>query len=298
MAGSGVRWCGGVVLRSLVLVIAAVRVAAADPEPIRVEYTAPEGCPADVIPRLVARAAVVPGDAPDARRFALRVTAGDGGFRGELTVGGEGTREVTGATCEETVAALVLVAALAVEERAAAPPPPPPPPLPRAPTARWTWSFGAGVARYEGMTPTPIFGVPIHLAASRGRLRLRVTFDATGDDQLAMSTFRWTAGRIDACPYAIAAGSIELAPCAGLQAGALTGRGTSVAQASSATRPWLAPELAARAALRIGPAAVEVEGTAAAPLVRDRYYIAPSTTVHQVPAVAFGVGADIAVHFR
>jgi hypothetical protein len=296
MAPSGVRWFRGGV-RPLVLVIATARAAAADPEPIRVDYSAPDGCPADVVARLVAHAAVVPSNAPDARRFALRVADDDGGFRGELTVGGEGTREVTGATCEETVAALVLVAALAVEERAAAPSPPMPRPA-RSPAPRWTWSFGAGVARYEGMTPTPIFGVPIHLAASRGRLRLRVTFDATGDDQLAMSTFRWTAGRIEACPYAIAAGSIELAPCGGVQVGALTGRGTTVDQASGATRPWVAPELAARAALRIGPAAVEVEGTAAAPLVRDRYYIAPSTTVHQVPVVAFGVGADVAVHFR
>jgi len=54
----------------------------------------------------------------------------------------------------------------------------------------------------------------------------------------------------------------------------------------------------ARLAVRLGPVALEIEGTAAAPLVRDRYYLAPASTVHQVPDVAFGVGTSIAFEFR
>lgn len=292
------------VRRSLVLalVLGVARAASAEPEPIRIEYTAPLGCPAepDVVHRLVDRASVARIDAPGERVFALTITSDETGFRGELAVRGSEvtTREVTGATCDETVAALVLVAALAVEERAsAAPAPPPPPPRPSPRGASWRLAIGAGVARYEGMTPSAIYGVPIHVAATRERVQLRLTFDATGSDQLAMTEFRWTAGRIDACPYVIAAGRIELAPCAGFGAGVLTGKGTNVGQAASDTRPWLAPELAGHVALQLGRAALEVEGTAAAPLVRDRYYIAPSTTVHQVPAVAFGVGADVALRF-
>ncbi len=270
----------GRLVLTLALALATTRVAAAD-----IHYVAPAGCPteADVASQL---------EALRGSELALTIEPDATGFRGALTVP-EGTREVTGATCDETVAALVLVALLAVEQRAAPRPAPPP----RVVEPRWRWWVGAGVARYEGMTPTPIVGVPLHLAASRGRAQLRLTFDATGSDQLAMTTFRWTAGRIEAC-YAVATGRLELAPCGGVQAGVLTGSGTNVDQAASDTRPWVAPELAARAALRIGPAALEVEATAAAPLVRDRYYIAPSTTVHQVPAVAFGVGTDLAMRFR
>jgi hypothetical protein len=272
-------------------------VATAAPEPIRVEYRAPATCPgeAEVVGRLVAKAAVTRVDAREARVFALSVERDHDGFRGRLDVrGSDGIaagREVNGATCDEAIAALVLVAALAAEDRA------PAPAASRA-TAGWRFAFGAGFARYEGMTPEAIYGVPIHLAARRDKTELRATFDATGSDQLAMTSFRWTAGRAEVCRYVAAIGPLEAAPCAGFEAGALSGRGTNVGQASDDTRPWFAPELTGRVALRIGRAAVELEGTAEAPVVRDRYYIAPATTVHQVPALAFGLGASLGVQFR
>ena len=286
------------VLRSvlvLALGVLTARVAHADPEPIRIAYSAPAGCPseAEVIARLEAQAEIRPVSDASARSFAFSIATGQvgDGFRGELAVTGGGTpaaRVVTGGTCRETVAALVLVAALAVEERAPARPA-------EHAAVPWQLAFGAGFARYDGMTPSALYGVPLSLAASHGRAELRVAFDATTSDAGAMATFHWLAGRIEACPYVPRIGRFELAPCAGLQAGAVTSRGTAVGQASSDTRPWLAPELAGHVALRIGRVAVEVEATAAAPIVRDRYYIAPSTTVYQVPRVAFGVGAGLAV---
>jgi hypothetical protein len=292
--------------RSLVVAVAAgaARAAHADPEPIRFSYAAPSDCPseADVIARLAERAhvqRVEPGGAPS-RMFAIEIAKDPAGYRGALSVDGS-ARDVTAATCDEVVGALVLVAALAVQERAPAPraiaPPAPPPPAPVI-APRWRFAAGAGVARYSGMTPSARVGVPVYVDARRGASELRATFDATASDDGAIATFRWTAGRIEGCPYALTLGRVDLAPCAGVQVGALSGKGTAVDQAASDTRLWLAPEAVGRVRLHVGPAAAEVEAAAAAPLERDRYYFAPANTVHQVPSVVFEIGASVAIEFR
>ena len=277
--------------------------------PVPITYSAPPECPAQASVEAAIAAKLAQGAAPG--RVAITIQGDDiVGYHGALVVGsGEGgaRRDVQGATCDETVAALVLVAAIAIEASAApraapparpapppAPPPVPPPPRPSHP-ARVRLSAGAGFARYSGMTPSALYVVPLHVAARRKSFELRASFDATRRDDLATSTFRWTAGRIDACYDVLATARFAIAPCGGLQVGALTSKGRMVDAIDGDTRPWLAPALTARASVRLGPAAFAVEALAAAPLVRDRYYIAPSTTIHQVPWIAFGVGAGVAV---
>src|SRR5882724_10437699 len=112
----------------------AARVAAAEPEPIRITYAAPAGCPgeAEVVARLDTRASAtrVPDGAHGTRTFALTIARDADGFRGSIAVddtagGTPAAREVMAATCDEVVGALVLVAALAVQERAATPAPAP-----------------------------------------------------------------------------------------------------------------------------------------------------------------------------
>lgn len=290
---------------SFALVVVA-RVAAADPEPIRLAYDAPAGCPAeaDVVARLADHASMRRVSAGAAREFSLAIAHDEAGFRGVLAVhdgaAPAATRDVAAASCDEVVSALVLVAALAIEERAPSVVEPAPPPEPRhaATETPWRLAVGAGVARYSGMTPSALFGVPIYVAASHGRQQLRATFDTTASDDVAMASFRWTAGRIEGCPIAWQLGAFSAAPCAGVQLGALRGSGATAMGATTGTRPWIAPELVGRLAVRFGRAALELEGTAAAPLVRDRYYLAPSTTIHQVPALAYGVATSVAIEFR
>jgi hypothetical protein len=282
--------------------------AAADPEPIRLTYAAPPECPgeAEVVAELAQHADVQRVDSLTARAFMLVIARDDAGFHGELSVhdGGEApaARDVHGGTCEEVVTALVLVTALAIQERTAPPPAAPPAvpsaPAPPPPEPGLRLAAGAGVARYSGVTPSARIGVPVFLAAIRGHQQLRVTFDTTASDDVAMASFRWTAGRVEGCPYTWQISRVAAAPCAGLQLGALTGSGTATAQASSGTRPWIAPEVVARVDVQLGRVAIGAEGTAAAPLVRDRYYIAPATTIHQVPAVSYSVGTSVGIAFR
>ena len=109
------------------------------------------------------------------------------------------------------------------------------------------------------------------------------------------SEFRWTVGRLDVRPFALAWGPLEVAPALGLEAGALTARGTQVGSPSGGSRPWIAPELAARVGLHFARFSLELEGVVAAPLVRDRFFIAPGITVHQVPIATAGVGLALIV---
>jgi hypothetical protein len=303
-----VPWFGCILVVGL-----AAGVAGADPEPIRITYAAPPECPgeAEVVAELGQHARIARVDTADARTFALAIVRDDAGFHGELVVqhadDAPAKREVSAASCDEVVTALVIVAALAVEER---PVPPPRAVQVRAPSSGqpparrnfetpWRVALGAGVARYSGITPSVRFGVPIFLAVSHGHQQVRATFDTTTSDDLAVASFRWVAGRIDGCPYVWSSGRFAAAPCAGIQLGALTGKGTTlVDHAAGDTRPWIAPEMVARVAVRLGRAQIEVEGTLAAPIERDHYYIGSMTTVHRVAALTEGVATSVAIQIR
>ena len=293
--------------RGVLVVTAVCATRAAVAGPIRLEYSAPAECPAaaDIEREIAAKLADEAADDP----VEIKIDGDDiVGYRGVLVTradGNAGRREVHGATCGETAAALVLVAAIAIaapRADAEAPRIVAQPTRPRAPPARSRDSetrlyAGAGLALYEGVTPNALYALPIQIAARRGRGELRVTFDATRMDRLEMATFRWIAGRLDVCYDVVVLGRVALGPCGGAQVGTLEGRGRMVDQPEGQLRPWLAPELAARATLRLGPAALAIEVLAAMPLFRDRYYIAPTTTVHEVPAVVYGVSVTAAVQF-
>jgi hypothetical protein len=101
--------------------------ARAAPEPVRVEYVAfAEPCPDHerFAERLAARASFLPAPSgAPARVFRVILAPGEAGIDGVLEVveldGSTSARSIAGATCDEAVSALALVAALAIEERAA-----------------------------------------------------------------------------------------------------------------------------------------------------------------------------------
>lgn len=300
------------------LVIAWFGPAAADvrAEDIRITYAAPEGCGSadEFFAQLAARATVNRVETAPARSFEITIAQDPAGVvHGTLAIrsaAGESVREVDGASCAETIAALVVVASLAVSaEREAAPPivEPPPPPIVVAPPPpplvrvhdRWL-AVGSGLGRYSGVLPEPVFGVPVFVAighASGPQLRVGFARTATQEAMLTAGTseFRQTIGRLDARPIAFTRGAFELAPSIGIEAGALSAHGTQVGSPAGGMRPWVAPDVAVRAGVHVGRFALELEGLLSIPLVRDRYFIAPGATVHQVPVVTFGVGLALIV---
>jgi hypothetical protein len=155
-------------------------VAHAEAESVHIDYAAPAGCPdgAAFLGALRMRTTRFrPSSDEQARRFRVRVSAGERAFSGALEIrgtdGSTAVRRVDAAVCAEVTDALALMTALAIdpdallnppapqpEGRPAAPdvepaepdpvrvarimPPPPPaqPPQIRTPSPPWRWSAG------------------------------------------------------------------------------------------------------------------------------------------------------------
>jgi hypothetical protein len=305
----GVTWAIGVVL----IASATGSADPVEPEPIRLVYSAPAGCPdADAFfAGVAARAAASRVAAGDAREFRVTLAETEAGATGTLVVtseDGETVREVSGKTCEETVQALALVAALAIEQRAAeihvAPPVPPPRPPPGTEQRPWHVAVGTGVEVETGVAPGAVAAVPVFVTTTRGDtgLELRLGATRTEQDDVTMTAgttaFRWTVGWVDACPFAIAAWRMVGRACAGAEAGVLEGRGETVGSPADNERPWVAPRGTLSLVLGLGRVKLAVAARGGVPLVRDRFYIAPAATVHETPWITGGFGVTASVDLR
>src|ERR1700753_813809 len=103
---------------------------AAEPVPIRVDYTAPEGCPTaqDFLGEVAARTSLARLAAPEERATALTLTIREveGGNKGTLRFappeGAASSRDVSAADCGQVVSALALMTALAIDPDASTEP--------------------------------------------------------------------------------------------------------------------------------------------------------------------------------
>ncbi len=276
--------------------------APASPERIRLSYEAIAGCPdrAQFVGLIAAHAQIEIVDDAEARGLDVSVVGDGEGLRGVLAVGGA-SREVLGATCDEVVAAIALVAALAIERREAARTPEGLVRDVQQPAIRsWRLAAGGGVGRFTGITPDGRLGAPIFVAlASEHGPQLRFALDITSRDDVAgpagSTSFRWIGGQLDGCPYVWSRGRFDLAPCVGLQAGVTDARGVGLAMAATTYRPWIAPTGILRLGVRIGRATVGAEAAIGAPLVRDRFVIGPNTTAYRVPGIATNLALTVGI---
>ncbi|MEO8700539.1 MAG: hypothetical protein ABI867_10870 [Kofleriaceae bacterium] len=287
-----------------VALVACPALVSAEAEEIGLVYIAPKECPtaAEFFERVAERSSARLVGAARERTFEVAIVRTDTGMHGSLairTARGVSTREVGGVSCDETVSALVIVAALAIVETS---PPLAPVVTLSAPTTsarRWI-VVGAGLARHRGVVPDWVYSIPVYVSLGRPNgVRVRVGMARSEQQQRVMAVgdtaFRWTTGRMDVSPLAVVRGRFDASPSLGLEAGVLEGRGTNIGMPARDARLWLAPDLALRARVLLDRFAVELEGTVAAPLIRDRFFIAPDTTVHEVPRLTFALGISLAM---
>ncbi len=189
-------------------------------------------------------------------------------------------------------------------------PPTPPPDLrtnnkPRPPD-HWELAAGLDAQLIVGSSPSPFFTLPVFVELSRKTAHLlspsaRLRFsrgESSTHTQYGGADFTWTAGTLDLCPLAWRNSPLRLDTCIRTEAGALAATGTSVVPVYEATRPWFSLGLAARGrSLLAGPLFVEVEGYGAVPFVRDRFFIAPNTTLFRTGPLAFGLSLGAGVTF-
>lgn len=117
-------------------------------------------------------------------------------------------------------------------------------------------------------------------------------------------TYEWLGGSLRACPLYVAlplsqVQSWRIAPCAALQIGAHRATTQEVPNPTSSVDAWIAPM--ALGTVEWAPTArreivLELSGGALFPLRRTRYFLAPDTTIFDVPAV--GATANLALRVR
>jgi hypothetical protein len=296
--------------------------------PIGLYYQAPARCPSAsmVADELAARGLrVTPAGSPISLGIAVDLTSRDAHvFGGRLTVDVDAasgkpsvSQAVSGRDCRAVVLSLVVVAALAVNATAAAPPIAPAAPadesISRAPTVervaarRPTWFVGASGRGMTGLGADPALGVGASIERVWGvgsTAALSVVFSAStvAPPTITLPTgsasLRAFFGRLESCWFGgvLAAPSIVLSPCAALEGGVVQGTG-NINRPGTATRPWFAPAIAARGAVRLTRVVwFSFDGAVFAPLVRDTFvFNDPRTTIHRTPAVGanleLGLGA-------
>ena len=300
----------------IVLTLASAARAQDAPEPIKIDYEAPAGCPSrtSFAGEIFARTTKArEAGAETARVMHVRVVKRGDAHSGRLWIDEGAAREVDGASCGEVVGALGLVAALAVDPQASmaprptpvaepAPPPPPPPAEPEKPppsppprAERTRIGIGAGVEAAmiaDAVIAGRVLG-QIELAGSlfapSFRAALVRSLDVERTPSLGSATLTWTKAGIDACPLRIdlVSDAIALRPCAAFDIGVLKAEGTGVTEARSRSRPWVSTGAHARLVWSVVRAfALEVEGGFVVPLLREDFFFEPNVPIYEAPPIA------------
>lgn len=305
-------------------------------EPVRVRYTAPDGCPnaADFLARVRGRSPtlVVAADGELARSFAVTIATEPAGTVGRLEFvdsnGENVSRVVRGETCDEVVSSVALVTALVLGAPATDPPPlegvepaphappaasvspaPPPPPAPKKERPVMGAGFGAGYIGWAGPSGglgiDAFFDVIFH---ERGpTLRIGAWhWRATESSGGRSADFRAWGGRLERCPFVLPAGAFFAMPCLATNLGYFRGEGvegTGVARPQSSGIFWADLLLLARVGVRLGTlVSLEAQGDLEFPLIRHTFGFrdpngGPSVTVYEIPAVSGGAEGHLVVRF-
>jgi hypothetical protein len=307
----------------------------AEPEPIRLSYTASDGCPSRdaFLERLRARTTrfreAIEGEA--ARVFTADLVFGANASRGKLTVrardGSSTTRELKAPSCEQVGEALALIVAIAIDPQAlveVAPPrsepepppvPSPPPDAARPPDVRRSepmvrtvrGAFGLRWDEVSGVTPIlrPVLRPFFEIISDRPGAfvpGLRVSFAWTRNARVGTAygeaDFSWYAGRIEACPFRLGSVAVSLSSCVTFDAGALRVVGQDATASTARTRPWVSTGLNARGSARVWRFVfVEVEVGAAAPWFKDRWVFADGSAIQAAPPITAWMGAGLGCRF-
>jgi hypothetical protein len=262
-------------------------------------------------------------DGEPALTFSVLIVRSAAGVTGSLVIrepdGATVARKVSGRSCEDVATVLALATALAIDPRAeldvgdkpeapAAPPPKPaplppatsesyepspPPPPPRGP---WTWNGAVGPSFAFGPAPQVAIGGAFLVEygnrtsssplASIG-VELLYLNASPKDVSGATVAFQYYIARPRLCAFALgSADGLALAPCLGVDLGAVTGEGSNLPNEATRTRFWGSVDLLARLSLALGRVFfVEVEGGLGLPFTRYQFVFRnPDTDVYSVPA--------------
>jgi hypothetical protein len=149
--------------------------------------------------------------------------------------------------------------------------------------------------------PNVLFAVPLFVDVARAAggfgQSARIRFErVSGSTQQASAgaDFTWTVVSLDACPFGAFSGALRADGCLRAVAGALDASGAGVLPPRSASRPWVSLGAAARGRWEFAsPFFLEAEAALDFPMVRDRFFVEPNTTVFRPAVAGWGVAAGL-----
>lgn len=283
--------------------------------PVRLDYRAPDSCGdrAAFIGEIRSRTQRMREaiDHEPARAVEVTISEVPGKVSGRLRVHdgtGVSERRLDGTSCESVISGLAFILALAIDPEASTTPrpastrperSPSPAPAPqpsrrsRLTPATRAWSVGAQGSLRSAVAPKALVALGAYVKVD---VRSGIFADAsaklsvqrgqqTAHLEQGGAKFSWLDAHADACLWKLALSrAARLAPCAGIDAGVLRVSGVDAPNAESVTRPWLS--LGGLLRLELRPTAwfaVEPEAGLGFPVVRDSFFLKPSSTVHEVP---------------
>jgi hypothetical protein len=167
------------------------------------------------------------------------------------------------------------------------------------------FSFAGGAEVSSGIAPTVVLAIPAYVDMTWGKerqvaplLRGGYLHGDSGDDTATGGSARFVlnSGTLDVCARLPFGRGFEGLPCFHAEGGSLAATGLDITPAENATRPWAS--LGALAAIRyhpFSPVFAELSMVLRLPLVRDRFYFEPDTTVFRPPALSIMGGAFVGV---
>lgn len=168
-------------------------------------------------------------------------------------------------------------------------------------------SLGIDAGVVGGASPVLLGTLPVFFEIARGGEHgffspsIRFRFERPGEDadpsSIGSAHFTWTEGSVDLCPIAWSPfARLRLVPCLRGELGILDASGVDASPSRSESRPWFSLGAAGRLRVAIvGPFFAEIEGEIFTPLVRDRFYLEPNTTIFRASAVAWSGAAGLGV---
>jgi hypothetical protein len=304
--------------------------AAAEPQPYRIEYTAPGECSSrdTFVRELVGRTPLVrvSDETTPSAAYIVTLSPRANDLMGELVLreldGRETRRALRGKTCDEVVSALAFIAAILVDpESVSRTPTEAPRPAPSRPLApmlegsessassgdggRFRFGAGAGASLETTVSPDIAFGPFAELVAERTRdgargLSLGLAFHRVNAPSVLTAAgrahFTWTAARGWFCPLRLPShGIFSFVPCGAVEGGTLMAEGKETIDEKTVVRPWLAFGPLAR--LELWPArflAITLDGMAVfTPISQPTFFFSPDIEVFSVPVVGFASRAGI-----
>ncbi len=301
-------------------------------EPIRIQYRAEPGCPSaedfntQVFRRTQSARLATSGDT--ARTFIVAIERRGSGLTGSLVIrqadGTTESREVAGPECGEVATVLALATALAIDPQASLEPSPEPEPPPlvvpvaqKAPDSTASpptdlddasagpWTVSIGPSLEAGVTPGVALGGSLGFAwrapGHDGPISavglefsyLRTPTHRTGS---AGSSFQLIHAKPELCSVALRwQGDSGVAPCLGVELGAVTGSGTDIPQGKTTTRVWSTVDIGLELFQALGQHwFIGAEGSVVLPITRYRYvFVDPNTPVYTVPGAAFAASLRV-----